>query len=90
MALDVIPFYISIIFLVDCQWTKWVCGDCLASCGESALKNCYRKIRRPAMESESGDMGAECKGESFKTMPCEDLEPCPRLEIGSKIIILII
>ena len=78
-----IPFSISIIIPVDCQWTKWVCGECLASCGESALKNCYRKIRRAAMESESGDKGAECQGESFKTMPCEDLEPCPQV-IGSK------
>ena len=45
------------------------------------MKNCFRKIRRPAMTSESGQLGAQCDGEAFETRPCEDLEPCP-IEIG--------
>ena len=71
----------SIIIPANCTWSEWVCGDCLVTCGDNAVKNCFRKIRRPAMTSESGILGAQCDGEAFETRPCEDLEPCP-IKIG--------
>ena len=55
--------------LVDCEWAKWVEGDCSTTCGAGKQNNTRSKIIEEAN-------GGNCTGESTEVQSCLVVE-CP-------------